>query len=79
MIGWRWWWWRRRQDGKNLVTKYDQTSRIHTILLEGKGKGNVQTDSEVRKELCLFWSKEEYGTYAGLLEYHVKRKSLRVS
>jgi hypothetical protein len=76
MIGWRRWWW-RRQDGKNLVTKYDQTSRTHTILLEGKG--NVQTDSEVRKELCLFWSKEEYGTYAGLLEYHVKRKSLRVS
>eukprot|EP01052_Picozoa_sp_SAG31_P013455 SAG31_NODE_809_length_11922_cov_15.915504_3_plen_485_part_00 len=48
-------------DGKNLVTEYDQTERMHTVLLEGGGK-----------ELALFWGHEEYGSFAHLLAYSVR-------
>ena len=48
-------------DGRNVVTKYDQGGRIHTVLLKGAGK-----------QLSLFWSNEEYGSYSHLLEYCVR-------
>ena len=48
-------------NGRNLVTKYDQTQRVHTVLLKGGGK-----------ELALLWSNEEYGTYSHLLDYSVR-------
>ena len=48
-------------DGKNLVTKYDQVERLHTVLLKGAGK-----------TLSLFWSGEEYGSYSHLFAYTVR-------
>ena len=48
-------------DGRNLVTEYDQTQRAHTVLMKGGGK-----------ELALFWSNEEYGSYSHLLDYSVR-------
>jgi hypothetical protein len=49
------------QDGKNLVTKFDQTTRVHTVELTGRGK-----------KLSLFFSKQEFGSsYSLLVEYNV--------
>lgn len=43
------------------MTKFDQTTRIHTVELKGHGK-----------KLTLYCSKAEFGAYSFLVEYNVE-------